>query len=152
MKTIFAVAALVLVFLLAACATPVLMTAPVAAIPQATAVPATAMAQPTAAVVSTFPTGMFQLKDTPSRGLQFNKDGTYFVLADGNHVVEGTYSAKGDVYTEESNNAKYPVPMQFKYTFDGANLKFQPVADPAKDTCDGRKGDFNDSKTWVLKP
>lgn len=57
---------------------------------------------------------------------------------------------KGDVYTEKSNNQACPSPMHYKYTFDGANLKFRSVEDPTKDPCEGRKGDFNETQTWVL--
>jgi len=150
MKKIFTLAALVLMFILAACATPVLKQVPVAAAPQPTALPATAIPPPTAVLDVLFPTGLFELKDTPARGLQFNKDNTFYVLADGKHVVEGTYSTKGNVYTETSNTVDCPSQMEYTFTFDGVDLIFKPVADPAKDPCDGRKTDFNDSKTWVL--
>jgi hypothetical protein len=98
-----------------------------------------------------FPTGTFGRTDDPSRGLQFNADGTFAALAGPTHLADGTYSVKGDVFTEESNNQGCPSPMHYKFTIDGANLKFSPVEDPAMDPCDGRKGDFNDAVTWVLK-
>ncbi len=79
------------------------------------------------------------------------EDGTFAALAGTAQMTVGTYSVKGDIFTEESNNQGCPSPMHYKYTFDGVNLKFQPVEDPAKDPCDGRKGDFNETATWVLK-
>lgn len=132
MKNIFVLATLVLVFVLAACSPAVPNTAPADA--------------PTTA----FPTGKFLRGGSKDRGLQFNKDGTFFALAGNTHLAEGTYSLKGDVYTEESNNQDCPTPMHYKYTFDGVKLKFQPVEDPTKDPCAGRKGDFNETMTWVL--
>lgn len=139
MKKIFVLATLVLAFVLAACGpiTP-------------NAAPADAATKPAEATTAAFPTGKFLREDSKSNGLQFNEDGTFVVLESTSHLVEGTYSVKGDVYTEESNNAGCPTPMQYKYTFDGINLKFQPVEDPTKDPCAGRKGDFNETVTWVL--
>lgn len=102
------------------------------------------------AVAAAFPTGRFQLKDTPERGLQFNKDGTFNVWADGSDIVDGTYGATDKVYTETSNTVGCPSHIHYSYTFDGANLKFTPLDEPAVDACTGRKGDFNNSVTWVL--
>lgn len=139
MKKILALGTVLLLLILAGCATPLITQLPVAPAPQ-----------PTAMLDVLFPTGLFELKDTPARGLQFNKDNTFYVLADGNRVVEGTYSTKGNVYTETSNTVDCPSQMDYTFSFDGSNLTFKPVADPAKDPCDGRKTDFNASKTWVL--
>lgn len=99
---------------------------------------------------SAFPTGRFLRADDKGRGLQFNADGTFVALDGTQHLAEGTYSVKGDVYTEESNSGGCATPTHYRYTFDGAKLKFYPVEDPAKDSCDGRKGDFNEAVTWVL--
>ena len=147
MKKIFVLTILVLVFVLAACG-PIVVpnAAPASALPKQGEAPT----KPAAAVASVFPTGTFLRQDSKSRGLQFNQDGTFAALDGTTHLAEGTYSVKGDVYTEESNNQSCPTHLHYKYTFDGVNLKFRPVEDPAKDPCEGRKGDFNETQTWVL--
>jgi hypothetical protein len=93
-----------------------------------------------------FPTGTFQKAGEPRHGLVFNEDGTFSVFDGTITVVSGTYSVKGDTYTELSNDAGCTdVPKSFKYTFDGTNLTFSYVDDPAKDTCGGggRRADFD---------
>jgi major membrane immunogen (membrane-anchored lipoprotein) len=95
-----------------------------------------------------FPTGKFLKSGTVNHGLVFNEDGTFSVF-DGNiTIVNGTYSVDGDTYTDESNNQSCP-PMSFKYTFDGTNLTFNYVGNPADDPCDGRRADFNDV-TYII--
>jgi hypothetical protein len=99
---------------------------------------------------SNFPTGRLQQEGNEIRALQFNKDGTFRALAGDLRLAAGTYSVKGDVYTEESNDQSCPTSKHYKYTFAGGRLVFRPVEDPATDPCDGRKGDFNEKVTWVL--
>lgn len=101
---------------------------------------------------TTFPTGKFIKYGASSHGLIFNKDGTFSVFEGGTTLVTGTYSVDGDTYTEESNNAGCTdVPRSFKYTFDGTNLTFSYVGNPAEDTCGGggRRADF-DNVTYTL--
>lgn len=101
---------------------------------------------------TTFPTGKFIKSGASRHGLIFNKDGTFSVFEGGTTLVTGTYSVDGDIYTEESNNAGCTdVPRSFKYTFDGTNLTFNYIGDPAEDTCGGggRRADF-DSVTYTL--
>jgi hypothetical protein len=125
MKKIVVVALFVATFVLTAC------------VPLATGAPA-------------FPTGKYLMQSNFGRGFQFNKDGTWAAQAGDTQLAQGTYSVKGDVYTEESNNQNCPVPRHYKYTFDGSKLVFHPVEDPATDTCDGRKGDFSEEVTWLI--
>jgi hypothetical protein len=95
-----------------------------------------------------FPTGKFLKSGTVNHGLVFNEDGTFSVF-DGNiTIVNGTYSVDGNIYTDESNNQSCP-PMSFKYTFDGTNLTFNYVGNPADDPCDGRRADFSDV-TYII--
>ena len=95
-----------------------------------------------------FPTGKFLKSGTVNHGLVFNEDGTFSVF-DGNiTIVNGTYGVDGDIYTDESNNQNCPS-MSFKYTFDGTNLTFNYVGNPADDPCDGRRNDFN-NVTYIL--
>jgi len=96
----------------------------------------------------TFPAGLFVLKGTPGRSLQFLDDGRFFVLADGKRIVEGTYGLMGDIYIEESNYQGCPAPRQFNWTFDFLKLKFQPMRDNATNTCEGTKGVFNETNLW----
>jgi len=49
-----------------------------------------------AVVPLTFPYGIFMHKDTPGRGLEFLKDGRFFVLRDGKRIVERRYSVRND--------------------------------------------------------
>jgi predicted small secreted protein len=101
---------------------------------------------------TSFPTGKFIKSGASSHGLIFNPDGTFSVFEGGTTLVTGTYSVDGDTYIEESNNAGCTdVPKRFKYTFDGTNLTFTYVGNPAEDTCGGggRRADF-DNVTYTL--
>lgn len=89
-----------------------------------------------------FPTGKFIKVGEPNRALVFNKNGTFIVLEGNSTLVSGTYSVDGGTYTDESNTQACP-PMSFKYTFDGTNLTFNYVGNPANDPCMGRMSDFN---------
>lgn len=102
------------------------------------------------AAESSFPTGKFVLPNSEFEGIYFEKDGTWYAFYYGDHPAEGTYSVKGDIYIEETNNAGCTAPMEFRYTFDGANLTFNYVDDSARDAdCSGRQEGFNDV-TYVL--
>jgi hypothetical protein len=111
----------------------------------------TAILQPTAAPTEPavkFPTGKFIKSGTTNYGLVFNEDGTFSVFDRQSMFVNGTYSVDGDIYTEESNDHSCP-PMSFKYMFDGTNLTFNYVGNPAADPCGGRRTDF-DNQTYIL--
>jgi hypothetical protein len=95
-----------------------------------------------------FPTGKFIKSGTVNHELVFNNDRTFSVLDGSITIVNGTYSVDGDIYTDESNDQNCP-PMSFKYTFDGTNLTFNYVGNPADDPCGGRRGDF-DNVTYTL--
>jgi hypothetical protein len=97
---------------------------------------------------SEFPTGKFIKSGATNYGLVFNEDGTFSVFDGQSMFVNGTYSVDGDIYTDESNNQNCP-PMSFKYTFDGTNLTFNYVGNPADDPCGGRRTDFN-NVTYIL--
>jgi hypothetical protein len=99
-----------------------------------------------------FPTGTFIKSGDPNHALVFNQDGTFSVMEGSTTLVRGTYSVNGDIYTEESNDAGCTdVPKRFKYTFDGKNLTFNYVDNPADDFCGngGRRADF-DNVTYTL--
>jgi hypothetical protein len=100
---------------------------------------------------SSFPTGRFALPESDgSEGIYFNEDGTFTAFYYGADVAEGTYSVKGDLYIEESNNQNCgKTPMSFKYTFDGTNLHFELTEESKNDTCDNRRLSF-DGITYVL--
>jgi hypothetical protein len=97
---------------------------------------------------ASFPAGKFIKSGTVDHGLVFNKDGTFSVFDGGSTIVNGKYSVDGDIYTDKSNDQNCPA-MSFKYTFDGTNLTFDYVGNPADDPCDGRRGDFN-NVTYTL--
>lgn len=98
---------------------------------------------------SNFPTGKFVTPDSTLSGLYFRDDGTWYAFYYGEHLAEGTYSVKGDKYTEKTNTGGCSAPISFQYTFDGTYLKFQYIGDPAKDDCEGRRNAFNNT-TYVL--
>lgn len=99
---------------------------------------------------SNFPTGKFTPPGKELEGLYFGEDGTWYAFSYGMHLAEGTYSVKGDIYTEKTNNAGCTAPMKFHYKFDGTNLTFSYVDDPAKDVdCTGRHAGFN-NVTYTL--
>jgi len=99
---------------------------------------------------SGFPTGKFIKAGTAEYGLAFNKDGTFSVFDGDTTFVTGTYSVNGDTFTETSNNGGCKTNVSFKYTFDGKNLTFKYVGDPADDAdCTGRNADFN-NVTYTL--
>ena len=104
----------------------------------------------TASIAPNFPTGRFTLPDNTSEGIQFNEDGTWYAFYYGDHPAEGTYSVKGELYIEESNNSNCgKSPMSFRYTFDGTNLHFELTEESRNDTCDNRRLSF-DGITYVL--
>ena len=96
-----------------------------------------------------FPTGKFLKSGTVNHGLVFNEDGTFSVFDGSMTIANGTYRVEGDTYIETSNDQNCPVPMSFKYTFDGTNLTFNYVGNPVDDPCSGRRGDFN-NVTYIL--
>ena len=99
---------------------------------------------------STFPTGKFVLPDNEFEGVYFDEDSTWYAFFGDEHVAEGTYSTKGDLYIEESNDSNCgKTPMSFKYSFDGTNLKFDLTDESRNDTCENRRLSF-DGVTYVL--
>ena len=102
------------------------------------------------AAPSNFPTGRFMLPENDFQGIQFNEDGTWYAISYGAHDPSGTYSVKGDLFIEESNNYHCgESPMSFRYAFDGTNLKFELTEESKNDICDARKAAF-DGITYVL--
>jgi hypothetical protein len=103
-----------------------------------------------APTASNFPTGRFTLPGNESEGILFNEDGTFTAFYYGADVAKGTYSVKGDLYIEESNDSNCgKTPMSFKYTFDGTNLHFELTEESKNDTCENRRLSF-DGITYVL--
>ena len=99
---------------------------------------------------SSFPTGKFIKTGTTEYGLAFNKDGTFSVFNGDIPYAKGTYKVEDNVFTETSNDAGCKTNVSFKYTFDGKNLTFSYVGDPADDAeCTGRNADFN-NVTYTL--
>ena len=97
-----------------------------------------------------FPTGKFIKAGTTDYGLTFNKDGTFSVFSGDATFVKGTYSVDGNIFTETSNDGGCKTNVSFNYTFDGKNLAFTYVGDPAEDAdCTGRNADFN-NVTYAL--
>jgi len=99
---------------------------------------------------SSFPTGKFIKSGTTDYGLAFNPDGTFSAFEGDTRFVNGTYNAEGNVFTETSNDGGCETNVSFTYTFDGKNLTFSYVGNPADDiACAGRHADFN-NVTYTL--
>jgi hypothetical protein len=142
-KKLFVISLLLLSLMLAACGSAATKSAPTN-VPTATLQPTEAPTQPEV----NFPTGKFLKSSSMSHGLIFNTDGTFSVFEASTTIVNGKYSVDGDIFTDESNSQGCP-PLSFKYTFDGTNLTFSYVSNPADDPCDGRRSDFN-NQTYIL--
>jgi major membrane immunogen (membrane-anchored lipoprotein) len=97
-----------------------------------------------------FPTGKFVQVTDEFQQFNFNNDGTWMALVDGEIVAQGTYGVNGDTYTEKTNDQDCPSPMSFQYTYDGAYLKFHLTDQSKKDTCPNRMNAFNDT-TYIAK-
>ena len=96
---------------------------------------------------SNFPTGKFLLPNREFEGIYFNDDGTWYGFYYGEHVAEGKYKIKDDLYIEEANpDFACPTSATYKYSFDGTNLKFELVGE---DTCQMRRESL-DGVTYVL--
>ena len=99
---------------------------------------------------SGFPTGKFMNPESEiGEGMEFNTDGTWRAFNSGYTLARGTYSVEGDLYIEETNNGNCPAPMKYKYSFDGATLKFELTDQSKVDSCGDRKKGF-DGVTYVL--
>jgi hypothetical protein len=138
-KKLVVIGLLLLSVTLAACSTAAPVTAPTNAL-TATIHPTEAPTEP----AINFPTGKFVKSSDQNHGVIFNNDGTFAVFDGSMTIANGTYRVEGDTYIETSNDQACPVPMSFRYTFDGTNLTFNYVSNPADDPCGGRRGDFND--------
>ncbi|HZJ23492.1 MAG TPA: hypothetical protein VFD54_09305 [Anaerolineales bacterium] len=98
-----------------------------------------------------FPNGKFVKAIDQNHGVIFNSDGTFAVFDGSMTIANGTYRVEGDTYIETSNDQACPVPMSFRYTFDGTNLIFNYVGNPTDDPCGGRQTDFNDVTYLISK-
>jgi hypothetical protein len=143
-KYIFVIGLLLLSVTLAACSPTAPTTVPTNAL--------TATIHPTEApteLAVNFPTGKFVKANDQNHGVIFNNDGTFAVFDGSITIANGTYQVEGDTYIETSNDEACPVPMSFRYTFDGTNLTFNYVGNPTDDPCGGRQADFNDV-TYII--
>lgn len=97
-----------------------------------------------------FPTGKFVRADNANRVFNFNEDGTWTVFEGSTRLVRATYSVKGNVFTETSNDGGCETNVDFTYTFDGTNLTFNYAGNPDDDLgCGGRWADMN-NVTYIL--
>jgi hypothetical protein len=140
-KKFFVIGLLLLSVTLAACSP----TAPTNALTTATIPPTEVATEP----VANFPSGKFVKSNSPSHGVIFDNDGTFSVFDGSITIANGTYRVEGDTYIETSNDQNCPVPMSFKYMFDGTNLTLNYVGNPVDDPCGGRRFDFN-NVTYIL--
>jgi hypothetical protein len=143
-KKLFVIGLMLLSVNLAACNPTAPTTAPTNTL--------TAAIDPTEApteLAANFPTGKFVKSNSPYHGVIFNSDGTFSVFDGSRTIANGTYRVEEDTYIETSNDEDCPVPMSFRYMFDGTNLTFNYVGNPVDDPCQGRRFDFN-NVTYIL--
>ena len=92
-----------------------------------------------------FPTGKFVWEGSELQGVYLNEDQTWSAFYYGENVDEGTYSVRGNLYTQETSNV-CTSPATYEWSFDGTNLKFNLQGE---DPCDIRKASF-DGQTFIL--
>jgi len=95
-----------------------------------------------------FPTGTFINSADPAYGHVFNEDGTFRAIWKGSTLATGTYRIDGDTFIMEADS-DCPE-WSFKYTWDGTNLTFNYIGDPADDPCGVHRGPAFDNVTYTL--
>jgi hypothetical protein len=101
--------------------------------------------------VSNFPIGTFVDANDETSEFRFSENGRWAHYNSGLRGAAGTFRVDDDLYIQESNSAGCPVPMSFKYTFDGEFLKFQLTDQSQKDTCNVR-WELHNNRTYILAP
>jgi len=104
--------------------------------------------------VGSFPIGKFVFPNDPNSYFTFSKAGRWAHGAVGIQIAfaTGTYRVEGNTYIQTSNSGGCPVPMSFKFSFDGTYLKFQLTDESRNDTsCPDRNG-FYDNTTYIFSP
>ncbi len=166
MKKLFLqAAALVLAILtLVSCSSAVATAVPTSTVtptttlaPTATQIPTitpTASAEPTKLPIdpaSNFPTGKLVLRDDELSYFIFTDDGRWGRYLEGLRIGSGTFRVEGDTYilTSFHGPEPCPVPMSYRFSFDGTNLTFKLTDESQKDPCSGRRQNYNNT-TWVL--
>ncbi len=103
--------------------------------------------------VGSFPIGKFVFQNDPNSYFTFSKAGKRAHGAVGGQLAfaTGTYRVEGDLYIQTSNSGHCPVPMSYKFSFDGTYLKFQLTDESRNDPCPERTG-FYDNTTYIFSP
>ena len=150
---------------LAACSPAVVISTPTIAstttqkatmAPTATKTPTiapTATAEPTKPPIdpaSNFPTGKFVSLNDELSYFTFMKDGRWARYTNGGRVASGRFIVEGDIFTQTSFKGfrSCPVPMSFKFSFDGTYLKFSITDQSKDDPCVERSQNLN--ITYIL--
>jgi hypothetical protein len=126
-------------------------------VPTATATTApTVTAGPTKPAIdpaSNFPTGKFVHSEEELNYFTFNENGRWTFYFFGEREASGMFRVEGDTYIQLTGvlGVNCPVPMSFKYTFDGTHLTFQLTDQSKDDPCGSRKALY-DNTTYVLSP
>jgi ABC-type transport system substrate-binding protein len=166
MKRLFLLAAALVLAILtlascgpaAATAVPTSTVAPTATpAPTATQIPTitpTIPAEPTKPPIdpaSNFPTGKLVLREDELSYFIFTNDGRWGRYLEGLRIGSGTFRVEGNTYilTSFHGPEPCPVPMSYQFSFDGTNLTFNLTDESKKDSCSGRRQNYNNT-TWVL--
>jgi hypothetical protein len=77
--------------------------------------------------------------------------GKWTAYYDGQRMAAGAFRVEGDTYIMLSLSGfqSCPVPMMYKYSFDGTYLKFQLTEQSKNDSCDARAQRYNNT-TYIL--
>ena len=96
-----------------------------------------------------FPTGVLVHETRSNLTIQFNDDGRYVVRVNDLVDATGTYTIRGNQYTEDTDYppCKNARTATYTWAFDGRNLTFQLVGE---DDCTVRRRSL-DGVTWVVQ-
>jgi hypothetical protein len=153
---------------LAACSSALIMPTPTVA-STATRTPAmasTATQTPTMAPTATveptkppidpasnFPTGKFEAVGDELSIFEFTAEGRWVHYYDGSRLAAGAFGVEGDTYIQKTVGGRgpsnCPVPMTYKFSFDGTYLKFELTDESRNDPCGDRSIYYNNT-TYVF--
>ena len=94
---------------------------------------------------SNFPAGKFVYVNDELSYFIFTEDGKWIRYTNGSRVAGGTFIVEGDTYTQTSFRGfrACPVPMSFKFSFDGTYLEFKLTDQSKEDPCAERRQNLN---------
>ena len=102
---------------------------------------------------SNFPTGKFEAVGDEFSIFEFTADGRWVHYYDGSRLAAGAFGVEGDTYIQKTVSGRgpsnCPVPMSYKFSFDGTYLKFELTDESRNDPCGDRSIYYNNT-TYVF--